>query len=70
MYTGGKKQHRKLTWVQEKTGFSFICGSFSIIELGMIYFLREIFPLLIMCFKGVAASAIESLIFFYWITGL
>ena len=39
-----EKQHRKLAWVLEKTSFSFICGIFSITELDMIYFLREIFP--------------------------
>ena len=42
--TGGKKQHIKLTWVLEKTSFSFLCGIFSITELDAIYFLSEIFP--------------------------
>ena len=39
-----KKAHKKLTWVLEKTTFSFICSIFSITELDMMYFLKEIFP--------------------------
>ena len=42
--TGGKKQHRKLTWVLEKTSFSFICGFFSITELDDIFSEGNKFP--------------------------
>ena len=66
----GKKQHRKLTWILEKTSLSFKFDIFSITELDMIYFLRETFPTEIMCLKGVAENAIESLKKFYWIKGL
>ena len=63
--TGGKDHTGNFPESYRNPPFLLLVAFSSITELDMMDFLKEIFPLQIMCLKGVAASVLKSVKFLY-----